>query len=141
MKSNDTTKFVNKLNRETKENKVLWEIKNSSPSSLANDERILNNTHYLAKIDNKQGVRLYKFQSKYYTDEDTYSWSDNLRLEFIDSFSNSTWEFPNDAATLSLYETVRYKTAGVESFLDSYLNNEPNELEAQSDEDNPDYPF
>lgn len=136
MKSTDTTKLINKLNRETKEDKVKWNKNNRLPSSLTGSERMINDIYYTAAV-NLNNIRLYKFQSRYYTDEDTYTWSEGLRMEFTDSMGNSTWEFPNDAAIHSLYETVRYKTAGVESFFNSYLSNEEEEESPQE----PDFGF
>lgn len=122
MNSYDAQKVILKLNRDTKEDKVIWEVSHVSPSSLGGTEKLLDNT-YVAKIGIKK-IRLYKYEGKYFIDEGQYEWIEYYRLEFIDFYDKSEWEFPRDRAVEDLYDTVRYKTSKVEDFFKDYLGEE-----------------
>ena len=119
--------MLTKLNRDTKENLVKWEIISSRPSSLSGNEVLTDNVYTCMVLDRK--IRMYKFQSKIYYDEGAYEWSDGYRLEFIDNEGNSEWGITNDSAIYDLYETVRYKTSDIESFMDKYLKDEKKEVD------------
>jgi hypothetical protein len=131
MNANNATKLINKINRETKEGKILWTRNNRTPSSLEGSERLANGIYYTSPFEGKY-LRLYKYKSKSYSDEDVFDWVDGLRLELIDDMHNSLWDFPNDAATNSLYDTIRFKTADIDNLFDSYLKGEI--IEPQGDD-------
>ena len=122
MNSHDAQKVILKLNRDTKEDKVIWEVSHGSPSSLGGVEKLLDNS-YITKIGNRK-IRLYKYEGKYYIDEDQFDWIEYYRLEFVDFYDKSEWEFPRDRALEDLYDTVRYKTSKVEDFFKDYLTEE-----------------
>ena len=132
------TKIIRKINRETKEGSIVWEVNGSKPSSLSGSEYLVDNV-YTSKVHDKW-VRLYKFQKKYYYVESDYEWTDEYRLEFIDLWGKSEWAFPDDAAIPDLYETVRYKTSKIETFMDEYLDKEEKKEEEHGD-DVSDLPF
>ncbi len=121
MSTSKYLKIIVKLNRDTNEEKIYWEINRSIPL-LSAHERLIDNV-YTVKISDKN-LRLFKYDYRYYLDEDTYDWVRTCRLEFIDIHGNSEWTFPNDLrnAIEDLYETVRFKTAKVDNFLNDYLS-------------------
>jgi hypothetical protein len=120
--SQHDVKVVTKLNRETKEGKIKWEVNRSKPSSLSGTEILVENV-YTAQVLNKK-FRLYKYQSKYFRDEESYEWTESFRLEFIDDWGNSEWTFPDDRSVYDLYSSVRYKTSNIEKFVDDFLTDE-----------------
>jgi hypothetical protein len=122
MKTKHSTKIITKLNRDSKEGTIKWEINRNKPSSLSGSEFLLDNVYVCSVLD--KNLRLYKYQAKHYFDEDTYEWLDHYRLEFIDKWGASEWTFPDDEATYHLYETVRFKTSDVEGFIDKFLSDE-----------------
>jgi hypothetical protein len=122
MNSYDAQKVILKLNRDTKEDKITWEVKHASPISLGGTEKLIDNA-YVATVGGRK-IRLYKYQAKFYYDEGLYDWSESYRLEFIDFYDNSEWEFPRDNSILDLYDTVRYKTSKVADFFKDYLTEE-----------------
>ncbi len=125
MNTKHSSKIITKLNRDTKEGTIKWEVNRNKPSSLSGSE-ILTDNVYTCKVIDKQ-FRLFKYQSKYYYDEGLYEWSDNFRLEFVDAWGNSEWAFPDDRAIYDLYETVRFKTSNIENFIDKFLTEEDKE--------------
>jgi len=124
-------KIISKLNRETKEGTIKWDVNRTKPSSLSGSEQGLDNVYTAIVLGKK--IRLYKYQYRSYYDEGLYDWVDSYRLEFIDDWGNSLWTFPDDRAIYDLYETVRYKTSNIEDFFNDYLSDEEkNEREPDS---------
>lgn len=119
MNGYEAQKVILKLNRDTKEDKIEWKVTHNRPSSLAGME-VLKDNIYVAKVSTKR-IRLYKYEYKYFYEEDAFVWSESYRLEFVDALGNSEWEFPNDNAIDDLYDSVRYKTSNVEDFFKDYL--------------------
>lgn len=122
MSANHSIKIVTKLNRETKEGKIIWNKYLSSPPSLTGSEVLVGNA-YRASVLNKYIV-IYMYQSKSYYDEDQFEWVKNCRLEFIDVFGQSEWTFPDDASIMDLYESVRYQITGIDKFITDYIDKE-----------------
>jgi len=122
MNSYDAQKVILKLNRDTKEDKITWEVKHGSPLSLGGTEKLIDNS-YVTIVGGRK-IRLYKYETKFYYDEGLYEWSEAYRLEFIDFYDKAEWEFPRDNSILDLYDTVRYKTSKVEDFFKDYLTEE-----------------
>ncbi len=122
MNTRDNIKLISKLNRDTKEDIIKWKFNDERINSIVGTEIVLNNS-YVVKILNKI-LRIYKFKEKIYYDEDAYNWTENYKLEFIDNYGNSEFTFPEDRAIYDLYETVQYKTSGIENFLTEYLTDE-----------------
>jgi hypothetical protein len=124
MKS-DYTAAIDKMNRETKEGILNWEevILNSKyiPGSEYNFGKA-----YKARVMGRD-VRIYPYQTKDYTEDGIWYWSDHMKLEFIDYSGQSEWEFPSNNAVYTLYESIQYKVANVESFLKDYTSSEPKE--------------
>lgn len=129
MNTKFSTKVIVKLNRDTKEGRVTWHVSRDKPSSLSGTEVLLDNV-YTTGVESKI-IRLYKYQYKYWFDEGKFEWSEEYRLEFIDSYGSSEWTFPNDRAIYDLYDSVRYKTSNVEGFFDKYLSEEDKKDEAE----------
>lgn len=125
MNTTYSIKIVTKLNRETKEGGIDWKISRAEPSSMLGSETLVDYVYTCTVLDKK--LRLYKYQSKSYYDEGLYEWIENYRLEFIDDWGKSEWAFPDDRAIYDLYETVRYKTSGVEKFMEKFLDGEKEE--------------
>ena len=122
MNSFETQKAIIKFNRDTKEDKIKWEAVQGDPSSLGGTERLKGNVFKTRVLDKK--IRLYRFEFRYYYEEELWQWQEGLRLEFIDGNNNTEWEFPADRTIQDLYDTVSYKTAKAEDFFSAYLNDD-----------------
>lgn len=122
MNGYEAQKVIVKLNRDTKEDKIKWEVTHTIPSSLAGTEKLIDNI-YVAKVSTKK-VRLYKYEYKHFYEEEIFFWLEAFRLEFIDLYEKTEWEFPRDNAVEDLYDSVRYKTSNVEDFFKDYLADE-----------------
>ncbi len=115
-------KTVLKLNRLTKENELVWNTARFEPNSISGTERIVGNSFITTA--NKKQLRLYKFESRHYTDEDEFYWVPDYRLEIIDDRGNGGWQFPEHRAIMDLYDSVIYKISGTEEFVDGFLDEE-----------------
>jgi hypothetical protein len=125
MNTRDNIKLILKLNRETKEDKIKWEISSNRINSLVGTETLINNIYIVDILNNK--FRLYKFKEKHFYDEDAYNWIEDYKLDLIDNFGNSKFTFESDRAIVDLYGTVQYKTSNIEDFMKDYLKDEPEE--------------
>lgn len=122
MNGYEAQKVIIKINRDTKEDKIKWEVTHTTPTSLSGTEKLIDNV-YVAKVSTKK-VRLYKYEYKYFYDEEAFLWLEGYRFEFIDFNDKSEWEFPRDNSIEDLYDSVRYKTSKVEDFFKDYLSDE-----------------
>lgn len=114
-----THNTILKLNKLTKENSVVWETSRTQPNSLAGTERLIGNT-YITLVGVKR-FRVYKFEERYYHDEEVFDWVPRFRLEFIDESGKGEWTFPDDHGTGDLYDSILYKISGADDFFDDFL--------------------
>ena len=133
--SDNISKLIIKFNRETVSGNIIWERSHRAvPLSLSGNEQLIGFS-YVANVNNKM-LQIYKFQYRDYTDEDTYTWVEDIRLEFIDNLNHKTvYIFPYDRITHDLYASILYKTSGIDDFINDYLTQD--ELR----DGNPDLPF
>jgi hypothetical protein len=117
-----SVKLISKLNRQTKEDEIIWHIDTSRPSSLTGTEVLVDNVYECLVLGKR--MRLYKLMSRFYHVDESYEWTDEMRLELIDMYGKTTFQFPPDPGIRDLYQTVMFKTSGVEGFLDEYLGGE-----------------
>ena len=117
--SNKASRTVLKLNDMTKSGDLVWKNWPYPIDSLSGMEKITGNA-YVASVSGKQ-FRIYKYQVRNYTDEDTWDWLPRIRLEFIDENGNGGWQFPADGRIVDLMETVLFKTSGASDFFDVFL--------------------
>jgi len=118
-------KAISLINKLTKQGELIWKInRNPANVSLSGDEK-LNGYVYETKY-NGQDLRLFKINSTFYSEYDTWEVSSHHRLSFTESNGASLWDFPIGREVDDLYETVRFKTSNVESFLEK-LNLEPDD--------------
>jgi hypothetical protein len=115
-------KLIAKLNRQTKEDVIIWQIDTSRPSSLIGTEVLVDNV-FITNVLGKR-MRLYKYLGRYYYDEDKFDWVEEMRLELVDIYGKTTFKFPLDPGIADLYQTVMFKTSGVADFLDEFLAGE-----------------
>ena len=127
MENKKTIQLVSKFNRETKEGKLIWQISPIQPALLKNGENVIDLIYYTEVGD--KTLRIYKYSTKYYYEEDAFEWTTSIRLEFVDRNWRSEWAFPEIAILSDLYETVRYKTTNLEGFIDKYLGDDEEEEE------------
>ncbi|MCU0447698.1 MAG: hypothetical protein MUE85_22585 [Microscillaceae bacterium] len=119
--SDKLVRVVTKLNRETQEGKLKWIISELPVKSLSGTESLIDKA-YTTEVDGKR-MRLYRFNDRFYTDYEEYVKQDYIRLEFIDKNDNSEWIFPSyvSSSIYDLYESVRYKVANVDGFIEKFL--------------------
>lgn len=120
--SEKASKTVLKLNNLTKTDEIKWRLWDLSTDSISGMERLTGNP-YVTMVSDKR-FRIYRYEIRHYTDEDTWDWVPRCRLEFIDENGKGLWQFPNDDRIVDLMETVLFKTSGASDFFDSFLADE-----------------
>lgn len=126
MATNNSSNFITKLNRDTKEGKVLWNIFPRTPSSICYDEEPLGYV-YQANILDRSFI-LYKYQVKSFYDDETYTWEERYRLENIDANGKSIYTISNESSIYDLYDTVQYHTSKIGDFFADYLKDFKDDL-------------
>jgi hypothetical protein len=115
--------LVSKLTKETQEGKIKWEIIGSPPTSLSQSERLIDYP-YKATVREKV-FRIFKYESKYFIDDERYEWTQGVRLEMLHHNSDrSSYTFPEVVNLRGLYDEIRRQVAGIDNFLDNYLAGE-----------------
>lgn len=72
--------------------------------------------YYCADLKGKK-ILLYRYKYKHYIDEDEYHWQEDIMLEITDKHFKQECEIESDNTMISLYNSVRYKEANLDSFL------------------------
>src|SRR5271165_5561208 len=114
-----TSKAVTKFLRQTLEGEISWKIDDRKAVPGAG-EYVIGKIYMTIILD--KCLRIYKYKEKYYADEDNYSWSEGVKLQFTDDEGNPEWDFPYSNAVDDLYKAISFKTTNVEEFFDKWLN-------------------
>lgn len=120
MTINETIDIVEKLIELTQHNKITWTIYNNNNLLLPSSEKvdISYTTNYLNK-----NIRVYKYYYQFWTDEETYHWIEDLRLEFYDTITgNVLFRFPKTSNFEELLSTIMYQNSGVKDFYNEMFN-------------------
>lgn len=111
---------ITSLIRKTQDGVLEW--KTSSPTDVITEgTETLVDTVYLARKDDRP-IRLYAYRRKCYTEEDVWYWGERVALELSDESGTSWWRFPEHPAIWDLLEAVRFKTVGVDQFIEKLLS-------------------
>ena len=114
--------FIFKLNKETKEDKIVWRINTFAKPALLDSERVLDAIYSTNVLERK--IRLFRLKVKHYFEEDYLEWIETFRLEVVDDEGNSLYTFPDDTAIPDLYDTVKFKTSKVSDLFNEFLTDE-----------------
>ncbi|MEW7279717.1 hypothetical protein ABW636_14080 [Aquimarina sp. 2201CG1-2-11] len=117
--SGQSLKTILKLNDLTKSGDIEWSTWRTTIDSLTGLERLLGNS-YVSKVKEKN-IRIYKYESRHYYDEEEFDWVTHYRLEFIDDTGKASWEFPEELALADLYGSIQYRQSGASEFFEDFL--------------------
>ncbi|KPA11391.1 hypothetical protein MHK_008414 [Candidatus Magnetomorum sp. HK-1] len=106
------------LNKGTVDETIKWKTVtlNNAPGLEGYEE--LNGNVYCCKHKGKR-LCIYKYDTRYYVDEDAWYPSSSTRLLFINDDYAAEWCFPENRMINDLYSSVSYQIAQVDSFFDS----------------------
>ncbi len=116
--SKEYIQLIDKLTELTQSEELVWDRK-FCPEKLESTENQIDVVYEVEFKD--KNLRLYEEKYKHYTDESDFYWSERLILEFIDGFGGHVWQFPNLRNTGDLFNAVKFKEAGVDSFINDVL--------------------
>lgn len=116
---NKISLFILEVIKMTKKGEIRWHEALHAPKIPDGFEKLID-LAYSATISEKN-FRLYKYYVRHYTDVDEWDWNERIRLELIDNYGNSTYEFPYEYSLHDLYEAVREYSSGINDFIDGFL--------------------
>jgi len=116
---NKISLFILELIKMTKKGQISWQESFHTPILPDGIERLVD-LAYSTTIKEKS-FRLYKYNTKHFTDEYEYYWSERIRFELIDNDGNSTFEFPYEYSLNDLYDAVRESSSGINEFIDDFF--------------------
>lgn len=116
---NKTTKAITILLEQTQEGVLKWRVSGPGEDLTQGTDAIVD-VMYVAEKEGRV-LRLYPFQFRSYTDEDEWHWEDGVALELSDPHKMSWWQFPKHAVIWDLLEAVKFKTVGVDTFIDKLI--------------------
>ena len=119
--SRKITALIVKLIRGTVEGSIIWQPSDTA-IQLSGGASLLNKVY--TTVFKERYFRIYQFRVRHYHDEDTFSWVEKVQLDLTDQSFNTEWSFPEEQAVRDLYDTVRFKVAGVSQLLDDILEDE-----------------
>jgi len=119
---NKITKAIAAIIQETQNGRLVWKAADPPSELTKGTEDIVEIVYYADR--HERLLRLFPFKTKYYTDEDVWTWVDDLALEVSDESRSAWWRFPQHRIITDLLEAVRFKTVGVDKFIDSVLSGE-----------------
>lgn len=116
-----TAQLITKLIRETSQGNVTWMVENPPKSLNSETEQsvpLYLETEYKGKI-----LGIYDLRTKYYTDVDEYSWSENIGFCIVDTKGRVVWESTERSPALfDLFNTAREQASGIDDILDDLLD-------------------
>jgi hypothetical protein len=91
-------------------------------------------SHRIQRSDNKTPlfvteykgwyILIFKYDYKYFFDEERYEWSEDIAIELIDSDGRNLWTLPQVPSRKKLLGHVQFANADVESLLNDVLDND-----------------
>jgi len=108
---------ITSLIRKTQEGALQWKAVPPTGDLLVSTNEETVGAVYVAEMAGRL-LRLYSYTRRYWADESLPYWQEHAGLEVSDENKKSWWRFPHHPATADLLEAVRYRTVGVDQFLD-----------------------
>jgi len=111
---------VAKLTRLTQEGQLVW-TRRKSPSTLGSESQARISEFYGTNFQGKN-IGIFLKTEKHYSEEELpYNYSRPALALFSDAWE-CEWECPDVAGTSELYDAVRYEVAGVDQWLNTFMN-------------------
>lgn len=111
-------KFCDKLIELTENGKLKWE-------DWSDKIKRRDSLSPLFVVKHKKWLILvYKYQWKYFHDEENYEWTESVRIELIQANGMNTWTIPMDGSAKLLLDMIQYKQADVDDLLGDLLGSE-----------------
>ncbi len=109
-----------KLIQETQKGKMNWAAHSIKNIMLPTEGDVIDNVYVAKYLDKKMRIFRYSYKS-YSEDFDTFYITSSVKLQLLGLNDIPDWEFPYDNTLDDLYDTVRFKVAGVKNFIDEVL--------------------
>jgi len=109
---------LNKLEIETRQRNISWSV-NSLPFNQPSDERLIGRI-YVCPFGNDY-LRIYRYEYRYFTDVDEYTWIEEIRLELVDHSGNQKWIFSKNRKIGDIYNLAQYYAENIGSIFDNFL--------------------
>jgi len=117
--SNKTDRFLDRLVEDTSAGRITWQ-REQPPAIPRTHTEEYTGAVYVTTIKG-QKFRLSPLRYRWYTDEDSFVWTDTVALELVDEHGTIVWRFPQSPQIPQLLETVQYASSGIERIIDDVL--------------------
>lgn len=113
------TKFVNKLITQTAKGQLKWE-----DSSDKTSRKYALGPIFTAEIIEDKYVAIFRYEFRYYTDEEEYDIRKDVAIELVDEDRRELWRLPEVGERHELIDLLEFHEAGAEATLDEFLKDD-----------------
>lgn len=114
------TRTIVALIQETQSGSLAWRAIDTPEDLTKGTDDVVEVVFWSSRAG--RNLRLFPYKTKFFADEDEWSWVDEVALEVSDVSGGSWWRFPKNRIIWDLLEAVKFKTIRVDSFIDSILS-------------------
>lgn len=111
--------FISKLIRGTRKGEFEWEAENYHLPLPANQE--LTSKLYTTELNGKK-FRLYEYMYEGFLNSSETGWINQVRLEMVDDYRTTLYEFKFDYALYKLLTAIRTIDSDISNFIDDFIN-------------------
>lgn len=76
---------------------------------------------YFTEIKNNHYARIYKYEYKYYIDEEAWVWENEIAIDLIDDEDRILFSFPLLKSRNELFSVVTSQVSGVNDLMQEFL--------------------
>ncbi len=110
---------LKKLEVETRNKNLEWSPNEMRINNIS--EEVLLGKAYNCPFGDDY-LRVYRFEYRYCTDSDEFTWMEEIRLELIDSIGYQKWEFSKNRKIWDIYNLAQYHAENIDSIFGDFLD-------------------
>lgn len=113
-------KLIEKLTWETISGKVEWSFDNP-PEQLTSGTSDIISTYIRCKYKDRQHMAVFERRYKYYSDEDTWSWSATRVFVMMDNWGRVIFESDSEISINNLFDVAKNNASGIDGIIKSLI--------------------
>ena len=110
------TKFVEQLIASTKKGDITW---GNPPGGVERENAV--GPLFFAEIVPGKYVSIYRYEYRYYVDEDEYELRRDIAIELVDESGAKLWRLPNVRPRHELIDLIEFQAADALGTLEAFL--------------------
>ncbi|UQY34263.1 hypothetical protein K8U54_21545 [Pseudomonas fulva] len=114
--TNEKEQLITQLIRETLSSSIVWKVQQPPYSLRSATENFV--PLYLQCQYRGRAIGLYELRQKYFTDEDSYFWTETLGICIVQDDEYVVWQIEEYSPSLKeLFQMARHQAAGIRNIL------------------------